>query len=128
MSEHDEQATLFRWAGYLAPKYPALDMMFAIPNGGLRDIRVARKLKAEGVKPGVPDIFLAARDCNYKFRGLFIEMKIINGRITPEQKEWLPRLNDAGYKAVCCFGWPAAALTIAEYLGISKDDAGLANL
>jgi len=119
MSEHDEQATLFRWAGYLAPKYPALDMMFAIPNGGLRDIRVARKLKAEGVKPGVPDIFLAARDCNYKFRGLFIEMKIINGRITPEQKEWLPRLND---------GWPAAALTIAEYLGISKSDAGLANL
>ena len=84
MTEHDEQAALFQWAELMAAQIPELRLMFAIPNGGHRHIGVARKLKAEGVKPGVPDIFLpVARN---KFHGLFIEMKFGRGRLTKEQK------------------------------------------
>lgn len=53
-TEHWEQVQLFEWSENL----PELKLMHAIPNGGKRDIRVALKLKEEGVKPGVPDIFL----------------------------------------------------------------------
>ena len=52
--EHDQQVLLFRWASH----YRELDCMYAIPNGGHRDVRVAARLKAEGVKAGVPDICL----------------------------------------------------------------------
>jgi len=31
---------------------------WAVPNGGQRNLKVAKKLKAEGVKTGVPDITL----------------------------------------------------------------------
>ena len=57
MSEHHEQCALFAW---LRLQWPDLDRVsFAIPNGGHRHKAVAGKLKAEGVKAGVPDIFIA---------------------------------------------------------------------
>ena len=58
MSEHQEQKALIQWARLNQQRFPELDLLFAIPNGGLRNIRVARKLKSEGVKPGVSDLFL----------------------------------------------------------------------
>ena len=73
--EHDEQGSLFQWAGIAVFKYPELNCMFAIPNGGLRNPVVARKLKAEGVKSGVSDIFLSVARGGY--HGLYIEMKRI---------------------------------------------------
>ena len=32
--------------------------IFAIPNGGFRHITTAKKLQREGVKSGVPDLFI----------------------------------------------------------------------
>ena len=63
--EHDEQVSLFQWAGIAVFKFPELNCMFAIPNGGLRNPVVARKLKAEGVKSGVSDIFLSVARGGY---------------------------------------------------------------
>ena len=56
-TEHEEQCALFEWADCWFPMVSAL--LFAIPMGGHRHIAVAAKLKAEGVKAGVPDIFFA---------------------------------------------------------------------
>ena len=56
--EHRIQAALFKWARYSAAETPVLRLMFAIPNGGARDAITGAILKAEGVKPGVPDVFL----------------------------------------------------------------------
>ena len=56
--EHRIQAALFEWAKYASAKHPGLKLMFAIPNGGARDAVTGAMLKREGVKPGVPDIFL----------------------------------------------------------------------
>ena len=63
-TEHAHQKAIFCWAANNFNKWPELQLMFAIPNGGTRgDDKKSRtirggKLKAEGVKAGVPDIFL----------------------------------------------------------------------
>lgn len=56
--EVDEQRAVFEWAEYAKGKYPWLKWMHHIPNGGSRNKIEAVRLKAQGVKRGVPDIFL----------------------------------------------------------------------
>ncbi|MBV1928237.1 MAG: VRR-NUC domain-containing protein, partial [Gammaproteobacteria bacterium] len=96
--------------------------MFAIPNGGDRHPVVAAKLKAEGVKRGVPDVCLPVVRGGY--HGLYIELKKPKdstpaGKPTEEQIEWLAALGDQGYFAALCVGWDAARKTIVDYLGMS---------
>ena len=98
----------------MATRYPILDLAFAIPNGGHRRKSVAAKLKAEGVKPGVPDIFIPAP--NGQYSGLFVEMKSSKGYPTKAQKQWIFALNGVGYQAVVARGWEHAANIIADYL------------
>lgn len=115
-TEHAEQRSLFTWAALHRHKYPQLANMFAVPNGGWRHPATAAMLKAEGVKRGVPDIFLAWPSGNY--HGLFIEMKrLVGSKISEEQKEWASRLSAAGYLVVTCKGFDHARETIAKYLG-----------
>lgn len=93
MSEHDEQTALFQALAYL----PAAKWVFAIPNGGLRNMQVAIKLKAEGAKRGVWDIFVpVARGGHH---GLFIEMKFGKNKLTAEQTEFRQFVEEQGY---CC--------------------------
>src|SRR5699024_826416 len=73
MTEHDEQVQRIRWAGLARGAYPALRWLHAVPNGGARNIVVARKLKAEGVQRGVPDLCLPVPRGPY--HGLYIELK-----------------------------------------------------
>ena len=55
---------------------------FAIPNGEHRHIRAAMRLKAEGVRRGVPDLcFMLPQG-----RVAWLEMKAPNGRLSPDQK------------------------------------------
>ena len=119
MSEHDEQCALFEWADIAKQKYPELSLLFAIPNGGKRDIQVARKLKAEGVRAGVPDIFLPVPRKNY--HGLFIELKYQRGRATQNQLRWLHVLMNYGYNCKICYGWEHAKHTITQYLTHERD-------
>ena len=114
-SEHHEQAMLMRWCELNRNAIPELQNFFAIPNGGQRNVIVAQQLKAEGVKPGVPDLFLAY-PCN-GFAGLFVEMKrLMGGRLSPLQQEWRERLTKSGYAVRICAGWEAAKKEIIEYL------------
>ena len=115
-NEHREQVALFNWAEWMSKQHPKLKMMFAIPNGGARHIAVARKLKAEGVKAGVPDIFLACP--NEKYHGMFIELKSSKGKLSDRQSIWLAVLFGFGYEVKVAFGWQEAATAIADYLGI----------
>ena len=113
-SEHSEQVALFEWSNLVLRKYPDLVLMFAVPNGGARNIVVARKLKAEGVKSGVPDVFLPVP--RGKHHGMVIEMKRVGGRASDNQKEWLRALREQGYYTAICYGWQAAAEEIQNYL------------
>ena len=116
--EHDEQVRLFNWARANEEEYPELRNMFAIPNGGARHLFVAKKLKAEGVKAGGLDIFLATpRDQGMeKYNGLFIELKYGNNKPSEYQKEWITRLTRAGYQGEVGYGFEEARSVILEYL------------
>lgn len=72
-TESVEQQLLFRWARFYVSKYSELALLYHIPNGGSRRKSEAGRFKAEGVKAGVPDLFLPAAREN--FHGLYIEMK-----------------------------------------------------
>lgn len=90
-SEHQEQCMLFAWAAYR----PVLALLHAIPNGGKRDIRTDAMLKAEGVKPGVPDIFLPIARGPY--HGMYIELKRRKGGVlSKEQEAWIRALDGRG--------------------------------
>lgn len=103
-------------------KHPELELAFAIPNGGQRNKATAGKLKAEGVKPGVPDIFLPVpRDV---YNGLFIEMKPTPNKTlkvpvrkpTEAQTAYIKALNKQGYMAIVCYGWEVAKKVIEKYM------------
>jgi len=97
-TEHEEQREYVRW---FRQTYPDVRIM-AIPNGGARSPATASRLKAEGVSPGVPDLFIPAW-------GLWIEMKRANGgRLSPEQKEWHKYLESCGYRVIVGHGCPDA--------------------
>lgn len=112
--EHQHQKALFEWAEINKHNYPELQLMFAIPNGGHRNIIVASKLKAEGVKAGVPDIFLPIAKRGY--HGLFIEMKTKKGKLSRYQAHWLALLDLQGFRAAICYGWEESVEVITEYL------------
>jgi hypothetical protein len=68
---------------------------FAIPNGGARNAITGRRLKDEGVSPGVPDMFIPSLK-------LFIEFKTTKGKITEQQTEWIDYLQSCGYSVAVC--------------------------
>lgn len=112
--EHHEQVALFKWAKSEERRIPELALLFAIPNGGQRHPAVAAKLKAEGVKRGVPDTCLPV--ARGTFHGLWIELKAEGGKATDAQSEWIKALNAQGYYACVCVGWESAKTTIEVYL------------
>lgn len=120
--EHREQRALFEWARLQSRRTPELDLMYAIPNGGDRNPVVAGKLKAEGVRAGVPDICLpVARNGHH---ALYIELKrpadpvrgVRAGQVTDAQHRWSVLLRDAGNHVVVAYGWDAAREAIIDYL------------
>ncbi len=122
-SEDSHCKALMCWCALNIKQYSQLRWLTHIPNGGSRDIREGAKFKAIGVKPGFPDYFLAyPRYGEFKCCGLYIEMKIEkyrnakNGGCSDDQLEWLDYLNNAGYKAIVCYGWIEARDAILEYL------------
>ena len=117
-TEHDEQVTVIEWARLHRRKWPELELLFAIPNGGLRHVITARRLKAEGVQAGVPDLFLpVARDGKH---GLFIEMKARDGKLSNAQKEWITGLRLQGYWPMVCYSASEAILYLTRYLDSPK--------
>lgn len=114
-SEAQEQKALFEWAEWVKGKYPAMAMMYHIPNGGSRNPIEAHNLKAQGVRPGVPDICIPVP--NSVHHALYIELKRRKGgRVSDDQRGWINALNRVGNKAVVCRGWEEARDVILEYL------------
>lgn len=69
--------------------YPALQTIFSIPNGiylsGKNKFGIIHKLKAEGLKKGIPDLCLPVKSKNKKFNILFVELKTETGKLSEEQ-------------------------------------------
>lgn len=115
--EHMEAVALMRWWHYVAMEHrvdPRL--FFHIPNGGMRSKATAGKLKAEGVRAGVPDYLLAVPRGPYA--GLFLELKAKEGRLSPAQKEMLEIFQIQGYKCSVVYGTTEAMDVLKSYLSL----------
>lgn len=99
---------------------PALRWLHSIPNGGARDPITAARMKAEGIKSGVADIFLPVASCGH--HGLYIEMKepgrrnAKDGGLSKEQAEFYAWCNEQQYAFSIAYTWREAANTIERYL------------
>lgn len=114
-AEHTIQCAFFEWAGYAKAEHPELKLLFAIPNGGHRYKAVAGKIKAEGVKRGVPDVCLPVPRGGYN--ALWIEFKTPTGRLTEVQQGWRQRLEQCGGCYHVCRSAGEAIDRVRAYLG-----------
>ena len=120
-TESDEQELLIRWTEFMETQEPRLQLLYAIPNGGWRHPGTAARLKAEGVKAGVPDLCLPVSDGI--FHGLYIEMKKRDhsNRPTKEQTRWIKLLTEQGYRVDVAYGADEAINILCEYLSIESE-------
>ena len=112
--EAAEQTALFRWAGFMSGRFPEIEMLYHIPNGGSRNKIEAAHLKQQGVKAGVPDLCLPV--ARGEHHGLYIELKYGKNKPTENQKRWINLLRSQNYKAEVAYGWEEASKIILEYL------------
>lgn len=162
-TEHGLQTSLFQWANMAAnfgltaandkeaytikgnalanldqydDRIPELKYMHAIHNQGHGDVVRGLRAKAEGLKKGVPDIFLPIRiDCQshifketlaldvfadvevWLYSGLYIELKKPKvGKVSTTQEDWQAFLRKQGFVCEICYGWIEAKDLIFKYL------------
>ena len=85
---------------YFRLRYPK-GLIYAIPNGGQRNVIVAAKLKAEGVLSGVPDLHIPIAQKG--FHGLYIELKNGKaGKVSDNQLTIMEKLQSEGYRCEVC--------------------------
>ena len=122
--EGTEQVALMRW---LECRFQAAyAVTWHTPNGGRRDKVTAAKLKAQGVKAGIPDLQLAMARGGYF--GLFIEFKATpphDAEVSKSQKDMLAKLQGQGYLAIVCRGMNEAMAQIGAYLDLPRTQGGL---
>lgn len=118
-SEDGEQIALMAWSRrqlYLGEE--RLRWLHHIPNGGGRSMAQGSLLKAAGVKPGIPDLFLPVPLGGY--HGLWLEMKRSEanggGKVSKPQEEFRDFAYSKGYGWAVCYGWRQARLILLEYL------------
>lgn len=117
-SEHAEAVALVRACVLAEARHPELGLLFAVPNGGHRNPVVAARMKAEGVKRGVPDYMLPVP--RGPWHGLFVELKRERGgRVSEDQRRMIRLLEEQGYRVVVARGWVEAYEAIMEYLGVA---------
>ena len=71
-------------AQYLNAKLPKDWRWFHSPNGGHRLKSVAGKLKAQGVKPGIPDVVVLRPNGS----PIYVELKAFGGTLSLAQKDF----------------------------------------
>ena len=103
MSEDRIQADFYQTAFNTYPQIRGL--LFAVPNGGSRDVREGAKLKATGTTAGIPDMLLLWGGTIYGF-----EFKTETGVLSEAQRKIHQRWKDAGY-SVAVYRSSEAALT-----------------
>ena len=110
-SETMEQQGFIRW---FRLKYPGV-LIFAIPNGGWRAVTTAKQLKAEGVVPGVPDLFIPS------WR-LWLEFKRRKGGVvSKDQERVFTHLRRVGYAVLVCRGAEDGSRQVLKFIADGRD-------
>lgn len=113
--EHREQCAVIQfwsWAckGYGLPEHA----LMAYPAGGLRHKSTAGRLKAEGVRRGVPDLLLPV--ARQGFIGFAAEMKSEKGQVRDAQKIMHAWFQSLGWRVEVCFSAGEAIDALKHYL------------
>lgn len=116
-TEHESQSAFFDWWELFAQskRIPA-QLCFAVPNGGHRHKAVAAKLKAEGVKPGVLDVFLMIPAGG--FHALLLEFKRRGRKVEPGglQEAFISETRLRNYNVLVVWSTDEAIKAAKEYL------------
>ena len=99
-TESNEQIAAMDWLRLQHPEVARQTMH--IGNERKSSYYAGYIMKRMGVLKGASDIFCAWP--NSVYHGLFIEVKSLNGKPTPEQLEFIDRMNAANYFAKFCYG------------------------
>ena len=117
--EYAEAVAFMRWVKLNEAAHPELKWLFAVPNGGDRNVIVAAKMKAEGVKRGVPDYIWPVS--SGKYSGMVIELKRASGSsASAEQLEWIDHYIDQRWYARVCKGAHEAIEAVQFYLKLLR--------
>lgn len=92
--ERQLQISCVEWFRFTYPHYKML--LFAIPNGGHRNIITATMMKREGVLSGVADLFLSIP--RGEFHGFYIEMKQGKNTLSENQEKFFNAAKKHNYK------------------------------
>ena len=112
-TEHQEQCAVVEWLQWRNITF------FAVPNSNnmsnanrLQAMRMAVKLKKEGVRAGVSDLVIVGYD-----RILFVEMKrLYGGKEREEQEKFRTEVIALNHQAIVCKGAEAAIKAIESWL------------
>lgn len=125
-TESQRQQAVIYWFGFAhrGLGVPDARLLFAIPNGGARSQITGAVLKKEGVRAGVPDLFLAVPNiaAGGRYHGLFVEMKTWAGRPTPAQLHMMKLLREQGYDCRVAHSSDQARRAICSYLEGKESD------
>jgi hypothetical protein len=88
---------------------------FHPPNGGTRNIIEASKLKAMGVKAGVPDCLIFNKRRGYS--GLALELKVKYNKASENQIAFMERLKAEGWHCIVSHSLDEVCDTIDWYFG-----------
>jgi hypothetical protein len=110
-NEHCLQRSIVKWCDGLG--WPLVQGRFlAIPNGGARDAITGARLKAEGVRPGAPDLVFW-RDAA---KVLWVEVKNgTSGQISASQKALHAALIANGHRVVVVRDLAGAMQAVTEF-------------
>lgn len=126
LNEGGHQKAIFIWASWNRGRYPELKWLHSSQSGAKMTPATAGKMKAEGMRAGVVDIFLDVPRGG--FHGLRLELKVPEQRnakgtivkrkgvLSAEQEEWLAHYASSGFFTHTCYGWESAVQLIETYL------------
>lgn len=120
MTEHDSQAAFVAEILYRYANDPTFvrPLFFAVPNGmwiaGKNPYALMNKYKAEGLHPGVCDVFYLQPRGGWSY--LAIEMKSATGKTSPAQDEFIRTALSVGGMAVVCRSADEAVEVFTRYM------------
>ena len=96
--KHQESTLQTACVRWFRCQYPQL-VIYAVPNGGSRNVLEAQRLKAEGVLAGVADLVVLLP----QGKSLYIEMKVKGNRQTQNQKDFQNKVIALGHTYAVCY-------------------------
>ncbi len=116
IGEEDVQLIiLFDWLRFTS----LYDVSFHVANERLCSYAAGKLLRRKGVKEGVSDVFILRPSPCGNHHGLIIELKTKkNGKLSLAQKDFLKKMNDAGYCARVCYSAEEAIDLICDYFNM----------